>query len=519
MATIQNDRDLLLQAASVRIIPVLIDDIADALRGVEITAPSTVFKTSTSGATSPTSITLTAKLSLISGPVVWSVVSGSATLTGSGNTRTISGSSMTSGSVTVRATVTDGGTAYSDDFTIAKVQDGSTGSDGSDGSDGTRGTVMLFTTITGSWSDSTANALILSQTGSSLRVVGDLVTQSNNASGYASTRRWTGSSWVAVTHMFSGDVIVEKSLSASKIIGGAFSGETFTGGTFSGARFDGGVIGIGTGGNIIVNGGEGRRFYVNSSGYTYIDTLEIFGGTLGRNASFVTGLGSATLIGRNYGTHPNCVAIQGVMGWDNQGGASGQIGTIAGYAFYAAVGNYGPFTGAHDALIRKDALAEEGDIVEDVECVVRKSLSDTLFEVRRSDTANSKRAIGVVVKRMALFGHEPASLISGGEAIYSRDNPDVQVGSIPLLIPEYDELAGAFDLMTVNALGEGQINVCGQGGDIEAGDLIVCSDMPGKGMRQADDIVRGYTVAKAREAVTFSSPDEVKLVPCIYLCG
>ena len=73
--------------------------------------------------------------------------------------------------------------------------------------------------------------------------------------------------------------------------------------------------------------------------------------------------------------------------------------------------------------------------------------------------------------------------------------------------------------IVINALGEGAVNVCGENGDIAPGDLIVTSNTPGKGMKQADDIVRGYTVAKAREAVTFASASEVKLVACIYLCG
>lgn len=75
------------------------------------------------------------------------------------------------------------------------------------------------------------------------------------------------------------------------------------------------------------------------------------------------------------------------------------------------------------------------------------------------------------------------------------------------------------DRALVNALGEGSVNVCGENGDIEVGDLIVTSSIAGKGMRQSDDIVRGYTVAKSREAVTFSSPDEIKQIACIYLCG
>ena len=85
--------------------------------------------------------------------------------------------------------------------------------------------------------------------------------------------------------------------------------------------------------------------------------------------------------------------------------------------------------------------------------------------------------------------------------------------------PYYEPDCQLYNIMAVNALGEGQINVCGEGGDIQAGDLIVTSSTPGKGMKQADDIVRAITVAKARESVTFSSPTEIKQIACIYLCG
>ena len=71
----------------------------------------------------------------------------------------------------------------------------------------------------------------------------------------------------------------------------------------------------------------------------------------------------------------------------------------------------------------------------------------------------------------------------------------------------------------MNALGEGQINVCGEGGDLDVGDLITTSSMPGKGMKQDGDIIRNYTVAKCRENVTFKNKKQVKMVACIYLCG
>ena len=85
--------------------------------------------------------------------------------------------------------------------------------------------------------------------------------------------------------------------------------------------------------------------------------------------------------------------------------------------------------------------------------------------------------------------------------------------------PQYANVTTTHSFVTVNAVGEGGINVCGENGDIAAGDLIVTSSIPGKGMKQHDDIVRSATVAKARQSVTFSSPTEVKFIPCVYMCG
>jgi hypothetical protein len=90
-----------------------------------------------------------------------------------------------------------------------------------------------------------------------------------------------------------------------------------------------------------------------------------------------------------------------------------------------------------------------------------------------------------------------------------------------VLVPGFDleELETTYKVVQVNSVGEGQINVCGEGGDIQAGDFIVTSSIPGKGMKQSDDVMRSITVAKARESVTFSDPSEVKLIACIYLGG
>jgi hypothetical protein len=86
--------------------------------------------------------------------------------------------------------------------------------------------------------------------------------------------------------------------------------------------------------------------------------------------------------------------------------------------------------------------------------------------------------------------------------------------------PTYvDTLAETYNNTVINGVGEGAVNVCGEGGDISIGDLIVTSSTAGKGMKQSDNIVRSTTVARARQGITFASPTEVKLVACIYLCG
>ena len=82
-----------------------------------------------------------------------------------------------------------------------------------------------------------------------------------------------------------------------------------------------------------------------------------------------------------------------------------------------------------------------------------------------------------------------------------------------------DEWRTTHDLVRINSIGEGGINVCGENGDIYPGDLIVTSNTPGKGMKQADDVVRNYTVAKARGLATFKNPNDTQMVACIYLCG
>ena len=66
-------------------------------------------------------------------------------------------------------------------------------------------------------------------------------------------------------------------------------------------------------------------------------------------------------------------------------------------------------------------------------------------------------------------------------------------------------------LISINSLGEGAIWVSDINGNINNGDLITSSDIPGIGMKQDDDIFHNYTVAKATTNCNFNpSYHEVK---------
>lgn len=182
------------------------------------------------------------------------------------------------------------------------------------------------------------------------------------------------------------------------------------------------------------------------------------------------------------------------------------------YAYYIVSGAAYPFTAGHDALqLLTETVPDIGDLMVDVELIAAPTINDCITKMTVSTSANQKGVVGVFT---GVAGPEfvPAAL---GEYTENID------GTMTLFVmkPEFSDIYDTHRPIGVNAIGEGKINVCGQNGDIEIGDFICASDMAGKGMKQADDIMRSYTVAKCRETVTFSSPTEVKQVACIYISG
>ena len=194
------------------------------------------------------------------------------------------------------------------------------------------------------------------------------------------------------------------------------------------------------------------------------------------------------------------------------GGGMGLVGVSGpggGFAFYTEVGGYGPFTGSHDAFIAKDAPSDVGDVVVDVRVLARNGVSDTVTEVEICSSDADKRVVGVIAARVPF---DPTATLAAFPPLSGAAHD-------PHITPVRRWLADNFDRVTINSVGEGQTSVCGLGGNIEAGDLLMTSALPGKAQKQPDDIVRSSTLGKAREAMTFDHPEQTKRISCIYMGG
>lgn len=110
--------------------------------------------------------------------------------------------------------------------------------------------------------------------------------------------------------------------------------------------------------------------------------------------------------------------------------------------------------------------------------------SDALPVVELAQKENAKSVFGV------LIGFEE----TGNSRVY-RD------GAFTSLYPKVDGI----DRVIVRSTGTGTMWVCSKNGDIELGDCIVASGIPGYGMKQVDDVIRSSTVAKATMPCPFQA--------------
>ena len=180
------------------------------------------------------------------------------------------------------------------------------------------------------------------------------------------------------------------------------------------------------------------------------------------------------------------------------------------------------FTGSHNGLYDKNEEIEVGDIVIDTPTVIHGNIDNNLTVVTKSNAPMQKSVIGVYgrdTKNIPYPIKNPTTIVHSNVMVGTSMQPVENYSSTETVKEEYAELYSNNKLCDINALGEGLINVCGENGNVEIGDYITTSSIPGKGMKQDDDLMRNYTVAKSRENVTFSSPTEVKMIACTYHCG
>ena len=250
MAAIENDRDTILQATSPRVVPVKIpidqvDGLPQALKSLRINSSATTFIGGTT--TSPTTITLTAvKLGGLEGEVVWSVISGSATITPTGDVAVVQGSSVTGSSVSVQARVTVDGIDYDAQVTLSKL-----------GSIAAEDKVDLTSQVVGQLASGNVSGLgalaLLNKVDLNTQTTGALngQTQVTNLGSLAYANAIAANQIGAGT--LAAGVIYSGTINADKINAGSFSGKEFTGGTFTGSIFQ-----TATSGNrVIIDGSSG----------------------------------------------------------------------------------------------------------------------------------------------------------------------------------------------------------------------------------------------------------------------
>ena len=258
-----------------------------------------------------------------------------------------------------------------------------------------------------------------------------------------------------------------------------------------------------------LNPREGIRAFSNSGTALFGRSTSGFGisaestSSVGLFARSTTGYGAHITSDRYIGLK---VAVDGgtkaaIIAESRYGNGIEAAGGGGAYDFYAGgVGaNYGPFTGSHDGLVELNFEPLQGDILVDLAIAHHGGISNTIAINALTSRPQQKNVIGVFVGQRPLDPEDPPAALKG--------------------IIGLAFMAEKYKLITLNSVGEGQINVCGEGGDIKAGDYITTSSMPGKGMRQADDVLHSYTVAKARESISFNTPSETRLIACTYHCG
>lgn len=181
------------------------------------------------------------------------------------------------------------------------------------------------------------------------------------------------------------------------------------------------------------------------------------------------------------------------------------------------------FTGGHITYSDSDIML--GDIIY-VDSVIHANIAQTFQKVYSTTTPMDKRVFGIAA--VSCSDTEGLELVE----FWCKD-PETGEFRDDGFEDFYNSIFGDtwYSIYKTNSIGEGQMNVCAVNGDIANGDYICSSAVRGKGMKQDDDILHSYTVAKALENVVWD--DEIvgeggcfeqdgykcKMIACTYHSG
>ena len=289
-----------------------------------------------------------------------------------------------------------------------------------------------------------------------------------------------------------------------------------------------GVAGVGVYGEADhpgLNSDDGKNYggYFTAAGMcgvgVYGEALEgrylfpVFGGlfkTTGDNGTGVAGHseGKYSHGVSGYSSGESGVGVSGISDGSKGIGVKGN-GKL--YCFYAdGTGtDYGTFTGGHDVRLApgEEDLVQPGMLV-----------SLTGISARNPEITDGRPALSSTLPTVALTRKARDKAVFG-----------VWVQDCPLPANHWYQETGEECFGVVNAVGEGCMWVCDAGGDIEAGDALVSSDVAGYGQKQQDDLIHTYTVGRATETVDWSSVEDfilvdghkvkVRLLTVIYMGG
>jgi hypothetical protein len=150
------------------------------------------------------------------------------------------------------------------------------------------------------------------------------------------------------------------------------------------------------------------------------------------------------------------------------------------------------FTGQHRSFVynvKPQQITDHEGLIVSANKNTYHDISENLVTGKRAITINE--ALPLVSLSNVAYDKSCFGVISGSEDP-NGNNREYQQGNI---VSVYKKELGD-TRAHINSLGEGSVWVCNINGNLESGDYITTSNVTGYGMKQDDDILHNYTVAK-----------------------